>query len=58
MSRECLSQGGGRSDRIPGGDGRTAIDATQCGGIIAVNEDAIADFVQPPEAESDRAIER
>ena len=51
-----LGQRGGRGDRIPGGDGRPAIDAAQRGGVVAGDEDAIADLVDALQTQPDRAL--
>src|SRR5215469_8611689 len=45
MRAEGFGKRGGRRDRVPGGDGRAAIDAAERRGIVAADEDAVAHLV-------------
>ncbi len=46
-----------RRDRIPGADGGAAIDGAECGGVVALDENAVADLVGLPDPQADRAFE-
>ena len=56
MCGERLRERGGWGDRIPRGDRRPAIDAAQRGGVVAVDENAVADLVGALETQPDRAL--
>jgi hypothetical protein len=51
---ERLGQRRRRRDRIPRANGRTAVDAAQRGGDVAVDEDFVADVVRAAHAQADR----
>jgi hypothetical protein len=57
MANKGVGERGGGRDRIPRADGGAAIDRAECRGRIALDEDAIADFVAALELEPDRAFE-
>src|SRR5580692_7213885 len=52
MIAEGFGERGGGRDRIPGCNRSPAIDATERGGIVAADEDAVADRVGPCERET------
>ena len=58
MRREGLGERGGRRDRVPGAHRGAAVDRAQGRGVVAADEDAVADLVALFEPEAERAIER
>ena len=57
VGAEGVRQRGGRRDRIPGADGGAAIDRAERGGVVALDEDAVADLVGLLDPEPDRAFQ-
>src|SRR5215203_7232317 len=57
MLREGLGHRGRGRDRVPGADGRAAIDRAEAGRVVALEEDAVADRVRPAHLEADRLLE-
>ena len=57
MLRERLGHRGRGRDRVPGADGRAAIDRAEAGRVVALEEDAVADRVRPAHLEADRVLE-
>jgi hypothetical protein len=57
MAGEGIRQRGRRRDRIPGAQGRTAIDGAQRRGRIAFDEDAIPDRLGVTQAQPDRTLQ-
>src|SRR5439155_11366945 len=56
MRGKGLGKRGRGGDRVPGGDGRSAKDATESGSVIAIHEDAVANLIAALEPQPDRAV--
>ena len=52
---ECFRERGGGCDRVPRANGGAAVDRAECGGTVAIHEDAVSDRVRAPDPDSERA---
>jgi hypothetical protein len=57
VALEGFGHRGRRRDRVPGGDGRAAVHAAEGGRAVAVDEDALAHAVRPPDADAQRPLQ-